>query len=178
MIKITDMIVDERIKNKQDIHLKRFTARAIILKDDQILMAYSKKFDDYMTPGGGIEDEPIEQALIREVEEEMGFIIHNIRPIGYIEELRLTENGLNLYQKSHYFFSDIEKIGNKRLETYEANFGLEAVWVNIKEVIRQNEYIIDKRRKTPITGVHPFSTLKRENAILKHVLKEHLHEKI
>lgn len=177
MNKITDMIVDERIKDSK-IHLKRYTARAVILQGRDILMAYSKKFDDYMTPGGGIENEPILVALAREVEEEMGMTIKDIEPIGYIEELRLTDNGLNLYQKSHYFFAKVDQIGKKKLEKYESSFGLEAVWVPIDEVIKQNNFIIEERRKKTVTGVHPFSTLKRENEVLNYVIKEYLNEKI
>lgn len=177
MIKITDMIIDERTKDLP-ITQERMTARAIILNGLDILMAYSRKFDDYMTPGGGIEDEDFEMALNREVEEEMGYSIKDIKPIGYIEELRLNEDQSVLYQKSHYFFASIDKKAIKKLEAYEQAFGLESVWVPIKEVIKHNDQIIEKRIINGIRGVHPFSTLRRENEVLKYILKEYLHEEI
>lgn len=46
----------------------RPSARAIIIKDGKIAMVYSKKYNYYKFPGGGIEvDECMEDALIREV---------------------------------------------------------------------------------------------------------------
>lgn len=177
MNKIADIILDERTKDLP-ITQERMTARAIILDGFNILMAYSRKFDDYMTPGGGIDDEDFEVALDRELREEMGLSIKEIKPIGYIEELRLNENGSVLYQKSHYFFASIDQRVPKQLEDYEQAFGLEPAWVNIKEVIQHNDKIIENRIINGIRGVHPFSTLRRENEVLKYILREYLHEKI
>lgn len=51
----------------------RPSARAIIIKDRKIAMVYSKKYNYYKFPGGGIENgECMEDALIREVLEETG----------------------------------------------------------------------------------------------------------
>lgn len=177
MIKICDTIIDENTKGRQ-IDDQRATARAIILNRGKILLAYSKKYDDYMTPGGGVANESYEDALYRELVEEMGVMVKNVRPIGYIDEIRLNENGRVLYQKSHYFFTEIDGHVEKRLETYELDFGLEPAWVHIEDVIKHNEAIIEKRIINGINGVHPFSTLRRENEILKYILKEQQHEKI
>ena len=35
----------------------------ILNKGEKILLAYSKKYDDYMTPGGGVANESYEDAL-------------------------------------------------------------------------------------------------------------------
>ena len=52
---------------------KRPSARAIIIKDNKIAMVYSKKYNYYKFPGGGIKsNEANEDALIREVKEEIG----------------------------------------------------------------------------------------------------------
>lgn len=51
----------------------RPSVRAVIIKDGKIAMVYSKKYNYYKFPGGGIEaDECMEDALIREVLEETG----------------------------------------------------------------------------------------------------------
>lgn len=51
----------------------RPSARAIIIIDGKIAMVYSKKYNYYKFPGGGIEDtESMKEALIREVLEETG----------------------------------------------------------------------------------------------------------
>ena len=52
---------------------KRPSARAIIIKDNKIAMVYSKKYDYFKFPGGGIESSETNiDALIREVKEEVG----------------------------------------------------------------------------------------------------------
>ena len=54
----------------------RPSARAVIIKDGKIAMVYSKKYNYYKFPGGGIEaDECMEDALIREVLEETGLCV-------------------------------------------------------------------------------------------------------
>lgn len=51
----------------------RNTARAIVLKGEQVLLLYTARYDDYSLPGGGIDDgESIEQGLLRELHEETG----------------------------------------------------------------------------------------------------------
>lgn len=55
-----------------DIYMRR-TARAIIIKDKKLLLVTGYNAGYYWTPGGGIEEgESPEQALRREVQEELG----------------------------------------------------------------------------------------------------------
>ena len=50
--------------------IKRIAARAIVMKGRSILLMYTKRYNDYSLPGGGVDaDEPIEDGLIRELEE-------------------------------------------------------------------------------------------------------------
>ena len=52
----------------------REAVRAVIIKEEKILLIYSEKNGDYKLPGGGVEEgETYEEALIREVEEEAGY---------------------------------------------------------------------------------------------------------
>jgi len=65
---------------------KRPSARAIIIKDRKIAMVYSKKYNYYKFPGGGIENgECMEDALIREVSEETGLCV--------IRSIRIADSG-------------------------------------------------------------------------------------
>ncbi len=66
------------------------TARAIIVQDGQVLLFFRRRFDRkservieyYSIPGGGIDtDESPEEAVVRELREEMGVEIRLERPI-------------------------------------------------------------------------------------------------
>ncbi len=169
MKKLADIIIESGLENKTPT-ATRFTVRAIILKDKQLLMTYSKKFDDYMTPGGGVEaDEDFVVALKRELEEEVGVVANTIEPIGYIEELRSGQRDGILYQKSHYYEVTIAHLVETNPEDYEIRFGMTPAWVSIDEVIEQNDYQIRTRLKKDGLEIHPYSTLTRENIVLKYI---------
>ncbi|MBC8343501.1 MAG: NUDIX domain-containing protein [Bacteroidetes bacterium] len=61
---------------------------AIIIKDDNLLTVTSKRTNTLMLPGGGIDiGEPIETALIREVNEETGIEIEILKFINFKDSL-------------------------------------------------------------------------------------------
>lgn len=169
MNKLADIIIEAGCENKTPTDT-RFTVRAIILNQNQLFMSYSKKFDDYMTPGGGVEpNENFIEALKRELIEEMGVVAKTIGPIGYIEEIRSTHLGHILYQKSHYYEVTIDHLIDNKPEDYEIRFGMTPVWVNIDDIIERNAYQIQTRTKKDGLEIHPYATLMRENTILKHI---------
>lgn len=87
----------------------RKSSRAIIIKNDLILMIHSTKNDDFKFPGGGrkVFESPIDN-LIRETKEETGYDIikASIKPLGYVEELNKASNNKNVLFKmiSEYYF--------------------------------------------------------------------------
>jgi len=146
MIKISDIIVEEETQDLA-INKKRETVRGIILKDNKVLMVYSKKFLDYTFPGGGIKlGESHIDGLHRELNEELGAKeIFNIRPYGYIEEKRFgINNSDSVYlQTSYYYFVDIDGLGEQNLMERELEHGVEPRWVSIDDAIKQNMIAID-----------------------------------
>lgn len=63
------------MKNK----IKHFTASALIIDNDRVLLVYHKKLDVWLYPGGHIEEnENPDEALLREVEEETGLEVEII----------------------------------------------------------------------------------------------------
>ena len=63
----------------------RTGCRAVIIRDGKILMSYETKTDQWMLPGGGLEeDETEEECVIREIAEECGVVI---RPSSCVLEL-------------------------------------------------------------------------------------------
>lgn len=82
---------DIGLKNSLDKKYRVYRApRAVVINPQQkVAVIHVKKVDRYELPGGRIEkDEKIEDALKREVAEEAGCKIHNIREIGMTIEYR------------------------------------------------------------------------------------------
>ena len=102
----------------------RNAVRAIIIDENKLLMAYLEKTDEYKFPGGGKnEDETIEEALKREVLEEVGYkVLHIKEKIGTITEYAIAkEGGNNIFKMiSEYYLVEIEnKQLKQNLEEYE-----------------------------------------------------------
>ena len=123
----------------------RTTARAIILNDNkEVLMMYSKHFDDYTFPGGGLKTgEDVLEALKREVKEETGLEIVIKHKILEVDELRYGINGSdNIYlQTSHYYLCDIIGLGQRDLNEREQNQGLEVTFVHPLRALNHNKRV-------------------------------------
>jgi len=61
-------------------------ARAIIIKNGKILLCHSKGKNHFFFPGGQVDfGEKTEAALAREIKEEIGAVISNLKFIGTVE---------------------------------------------------------------------------------------------
>jgi len=121
------------------VHKERRASRAIVFdKDGKIALLHVTKKHYHKLPGGGMETgESIEDALRREVSEEIGCSIENIRELGIIEEFR---NKFSLHQLSYCFLADLtgEK-GDSHLEQGEIADGFKLEWLGITEAIKTLE---------------------------------------
>ena len=109
----------------------RCASRAIIIKDDMILLSYEKNNDLYMVPGGGLEEnETAKECAIREVEEETGFIIHVNDCLLEIDEYYEE----NKYITKYFAGSIIDK-GVIKLTPGEALDGMEPRWIKVNDAI-------------------------------------------
>ena len=79
-------------------HIKfREGCRGIVICDDKVLLSYEETTDFWSTPGGGLEqEETLEECLIREIEEETGFIVkpleHYLIINEYYDEWKYVNN--------------------------------------------------------------------------------------
>jgi 8-oxo-dGTP pyrophosphatase MutT (NUDIX family) len=159
--------------------IERRTVRAVILNDqNQVLMLYSKTFDDYTFPGGGIKFmEDQKTALVRELHEELGAIgIEIIKPIGYTIEKRFGLNGSGqvYLQSSTYYLTKIHQFGATSFVGREQEHGLESRWINPEDAIRHNQQVKNdiKHQNQGLRTVLP-----REEAVLE-IIKEIKNESI
>lgn len=113
---------------KKDISKKAYySSRAIIKKDDAILLLYSKKLDYYMLPGGRIErNESPQTCVVREVKEETGLDVHVLNETVLIKEY-YEDSSWN----SHFFLCTLENEhqSNQNLTKEEHYLEIEMIWL-------------------------------------------------
>lgn len=125
---------------------KRPSARAIIRKEDKILLVYSLKYDYYTFPGGGIHsDESPAKALQREVLEETGYHVlpESIREYGRVlrrQKDTVTEDCIFEQENLYYFCEITDEISPVSLDDYEKEEGFTPVFVEPAKAARLNHY--------------------------------------
>ena len=153
---------------KQELtHVRRIARAVICSKEGTIAIIHLKRddifgnYDYYELPGGGVkESESFEEAVIREIEEEVGSIARIVTPLGVVED------AYHLIQRkndNHYFLlQEITKCP-RHLEDYEQKMFQEILWVPILEAIQ-------KFQEMPSSGVS-LLVKNRELPILMEALK-------
>lgn len=118
---------------KEDVKelIPRVGARGIVKKDDLYLMVYFQKDGFYTLPGGGVEKgESLEEAVLREVKEETGYICKIIRK-GVV----LKEYFIDSVWHNHYYILDVVEQTKVALTKEETLLGLVPVWKTLEEVL-------------------------------------------
>ena len=155
----------EVIAERRNFEIRK-TVRGIIRKDGKILLVYSKKFDDYMFPGGHMKKEKKRDALRRELKEEVG--CNGIEILGYygriIEKRYSNKDNVLVKQISYYYLCDIDEIGEQALEEDEIKYGVKPIWIKIDDAIKHNESAM-LNIKHQQAGLR--TVLKREVMVLK-----------
>ena len=137
--------IDLQDYNDTDCVFRRPSARGIIFTDDnKIALVYSKNEHYYKFPGGGIhEDEDKRQALIREVQEEVGLIVipESICEFGSVlrrQKSNISPNTI-FEQENFYYACKVEnQIVEQNLDSYEAEAGFILSFVDLDEAINTN----------------------------------------
>ena len=136
------------------------TVGAVIFNsENRILLCKSSKWNNqYVIPGGHIElGEEMEQALKREILEETGLDIYDIRLIGLKESIYADQ----FHEKKHFLFIDyicrtdgVEVVLNDEAEEY--------VWINIEDRAKYDlggftedllDKIADMKNRDETTGI-------------------------
>lgn len=152
----------------QTIHRK--ATRAIVLKGDNILLLYTKRYHDYSLPGGGIDKgESNIEGLIRELKEETGAKnVKNIIEFGKYEEFRPWHKaGFDIIHMESfcYICSIDDELDEPELELHEINNGMHPIWMNIHKAISHNE-------NTIANSANKGLSIERETFLLKLIVSE------
>lgn len=134
---------------------KKFTrtaTRAITLKGQNILLLYTKRYDDFSLPGGGINaEENLKECLIRELKEETGARgISDIQPFGLYEEYRPWHKAdYDLVHMKSYCYTCVidEVLDSPSFELHEINNGMSPLWINIHQAIAHNQKTMAESKK-------------------------------
>ncbi len=105
----------------------------IFNREDKILLMKSHKWKGkYVMPGGHVElGERIENALKREVKEETGLSVYDIKFILFQEFIFVDA----FWKKRHFIFLDFScKTKSDQVKLNKE--GQEYIWVNLKEVLK------------------------------------------
>ncbi|GGO06620.1 NUDIX domain-containing protein [Saccharibacillus kuerlensis] len=146
-MKLIQQFIHRDVSSLEGRTFERKAARAVIMRGSDILLIYTKRYNDYSFPGGGLEADEDEYAgLCREVTEETGAVdVEIVSELGYIEEYRphYKDNYDLIHMLSYYYVCSIgEHLGEASPEDYEIANGSSAVWVDLNEAIRYNRRVI------------------------------------
>ena len=114
----------------------RFGARAVLLdKNGHVCLSHGKNKGYFKLPGGGRNTgELAYENLAREVQEEVGYTIKNIVPLGRVIEHRAKQNK-NV--DNYGFLCYMDKTVETKLEEDEIEDGMEAYWAdNIDKALK------------------------------------------
>jgi len=113
----------------------RYASRGIVFNKDNKIAIFNKvNKNEFKLPGGGVEkEETFSEAFIREVREETGCILDNIKEIGYVEEYKSQSN---FKQISKVFIGECRKQNNfLNLTEKEKDEGGTLLWMDIDEAL-------------------------------------------
>jgi 8-oxo-dGTP pyrophosphatase MutT (NUDIX family) len=109
---------------------KKIASRAVIVRNHKVAMMYSKKYDFYMTPGGGVEDkETLVEACIREAKEEAGFVVRPLEEVAILDS-----NYPRIRIEHHYFICEYVNAVETSQTKEEQDQELEIKWLTFEEM--------------------------------------------
>ena len=120
----------------------RPSVRGIIIRNGRLAMVHSRKYDYFAFPGGGIDQgEKKEEALIREIREELGLevIPGSIREYGLM--IRKEKGAIDdlFIQENYYYLCDVsDRHLKQELGGYEVEEAYELCWTDPDEALKAN----------------------------------------
>lgn len=169
---INEVLGIQKIPNSNIKITTRMAVRAIVIRDNKLLLVHTNK-GDYKFPGGGIKRmENHEQALRREVTEETGYIVSKMKEqAGLIVQRNPNQFDVHgIFQmNSYYYFCDVEKnVTEQHLDKYEQEQEFAPVWIELEEAIAKNEAILTQK------GMQINPWVYRETLALRKIKEAHI----
>ena len=110
---------------------ERTACRGIVVQNGKILLSYETVTDQWMIPGGGLEEgEDERECCARELLEETGI---KIRPSACVLEIDEFYEDWKFVSK--YFLGTVEGEGEIHLTDREIEVGMEPRWLSVQEIM-------------------------------------------
>lgn len=112
-----------------EISYTRRAARAVLVdSENRVAVMYFTNTGSHKLPGGGIDEgESVETALRREIREETGYEITDIKELGIVEEDRYYTG---MHQTSYCFQAVVTTFVGTALTDKELSEGMELHWLD------------------------------------------------
>ncbi len=106
--------------------------RAVIIKDDAVLLMHLAASNTYVLPGGGVlDEEPLDEALKREVKEETG---HTVRTA--VETLIIKEYHKDINREHHiYRIETDDRQSPINMTSEEISLGMKPNFIPLEEAL-------------------------------------------
>lgn len=109
----------------------RTSCRAIVVKDNKILLSHESKTGFYMSPGGSLEaGEAFEECVVRELMEETGFRVNPIKPF-----VTVNEYCYDILYISRYYICEIVGECERALTETEIFKGMVPKWLELEKAV-------------------------------------------
>lgn len=146
----------------------RYWARWIVFSDDgKIAMLYQNKYDEYKLPGWWVEQwESLEQAFKREILEEVGINVEDIKQLWIVEERIWIRN----FRQISYVFEARKYWGFvwQKFTQDENDAWSEIVWVSLDDALKLMEQTYSKIQRYKDKA--KFSFILRDLEIVKYYI--------
>jgi 8-oxo-dGTP diphosphatase len=151
--------------------IHRSAVRAIVVRNNELLLIHSEKNGDYKFPGGGVEKkESHPTALARELNEECGAQLARRGPgFGKTIEYDIpVEQEFSVFRMvSYYYWCQIETRFHKQtLDKYEYDLGFQPVWIRLEHALDINQQILKKTNMSLLEKRAAIPWLRREIIVL------------
>lgn len=124
-------------------YIDRPTVKVVVRDDDKILI-----LNHGLLPGGGVDDsETDEQAIMRELQEELGVTVRSIKPIGIIIQYR---NFLNKKYSIRGYEAALEASSGLTSPQDEGEAQFVEKWLTVGEALRLVLTSIEEAKQAPM----------------------------
>ena len=147
----------------------RRACKAVILKDNCILLIHTNK-GDFKFPGGGVKSgESSFDCLKRELSEETGYGLNSVGAlVGTVSEKSHDKFEKDKYfcMESEYFLAEIDETHQDKqsLDDYEEEQDFKPMFIDINEAIYINQNLLENA-----LDINPW--VQRETDVLRQILK-------